>query len=594
MAGGNNGNGGVPGDQPQAVDPNQQVNNHPAQALDPNQPAQALDPNQPAQALDPNQPAQALDPNQPAQALDPNQPAQALDPNQPAQALDPNQPAQALDPNQPAQALDPNQPAQALDPNQPAQALDPNQPAQALDPNQPENQNHPPQGVVQNHPAQALDPNQPVNPNPPEQEHQDEIQPENAEIDQLEDELQQRLPNHLENEEADLEEAYVDLDGEDNLLAAQDAVPIGPQDAQLTAYREAEKKLLDAYRESYFDGGNEEKKQEYLEAYDAFEKVRNGLDARHEKERKKSANKVVDEFLDQKKEKQEFSIENLRQLCSDYARYDANLMNDREAQEFRKRLDDCRTSNRDGSYDRKLLDLEGKLIKKIGEEYDENRGMTPKLSGMCKAARAIDGVLMSITRHPLALIIAMIAMLSSPMLLAGFAVMKAMASKQVEKSFDQLPKEQKLAMEKKSLAKVLHKRERDIPTDKVEEMLEQKSEYIRNAAEIEVKREKLKRTLQDLAGRLNKGSWSLKQISGEHLQKYFEAEMSGDRAKFSKSDRSMFEKIDKALEKHNMKKQKPSRAKVDLAAQQKKQEKKENKGKPLKRSNTMGGGQPRI
>ena len=92
-----------------------------------------------------------------------------------------------------------------------------------------------------------------------------------------------------------------------------------------------------------------------------------------------------------------------------------------------------------GALEEQMLEKRADTIQNIGEEYQQNKKLTPKLVEQMSAVDAIDNVLVSITRNPKLLFITVLLMGLNPFMALGLAVLSAFGNAVVQDLYQKLP-----------------------------------------------------------------------------------------------------------------------------------------------------------
>ncbi len=92
-----------------------------------------------------------------------------------------------------------------------------------------------------------------------------------------------------------------------------------------------------------------------------------------------------------------------------------------------------------GALEEQMLEKRADTIQNIGEEYQQNKKLTPKLVEQMSAVDAIDNVLISITRNPKLLFITVLLMGLNPFMALGMAVLSAFGNAVVQDLYQKLP-----------------------------------------------------------------------------------------------------------------------------------------------------------
>ena len=92
-----------------------------------------------------------------------------------------------------------------------------------------------------------------------------------------------------------------------------------------------------------------------------------------------------------------------------------------------------------GVLEEQMLEKRADTIQNIGEEYQQNKKLTPKLVEQMSAVDAIDNVLVSITRNPKLLFITVLLMGLNPFMALGLAVLSAFGNAVVQDLYQKLP-----------------------------------------------------------------------------------------------------------------------------------------------------------
>lgn len=92
-----------------------------------------------------------------------------------------------------------------------------------------------------------------------------------------------------------------------------------------------------------------------------------------------------------------------------------------------------------GALEEQMLEKRADTIQNIGEEYQQNKKLTPKLVEQMSAVDAIDNVLVSITRNPKLLFITVLLMGLNPFMALGLAVLSAFGNAVVKDLYQKLP-----------------------------------------------------------------------------------------------------------------------------------------------------------
>lgn len=92
-----------------------------------------------------------------------------------------------------------------------------------------------------------------------------------------------------------------------------------------------------------------------------------------------------------------------------------------------------------GGIEEQLMQQRADNLQEIGEEYQKNREVTPKLVKKMDSLDAIDNILTGITRHPKLLFISLLLMGLNPLMAIGMAVMAAFGKSMVQDIYHNLP-----------------------------------------------------------------------------------------------------------------------------------------------------------